>query len=179
MHFNKKSILGKYPKRFLRSINNTETISCILSSIAGLPIPSQAPIQEKYICTTNDDERRVILLSDDPHDILGEDFVNGITRISITLKRLQEEENGLIQEVSLKDSLIRDSIVNNNEQRRSLVTSEPIIGVKKVLVVRVESEDGAFKPTQSEEDLFDDIFDDDNNMVRCNLIFTFFLYQCL
>jgi hypothetical protein len=61
----------------------------------------------------------------------------------------------------LKDSLILKSIDSkNNEERRSLEATEPIIDVKKVLVVRV-----AFRPTQSEEDLFDDIFDDDKNMV--------------
>lgn len=66
----------------------------------------------------------------------------------------------------MKDSLILESFDSkNNEERRDLEVIKPIIDVKKVLVVRVVSKDGAFKPTQSEEDLFDDIFDDDNNMV--------------
>ena len=144
-------------------MKETETLTCVLSSIAGLPIPSQAQIQEKYICTT--DDKQVILLSDDPHDTLGEDFISGVTKVSISIQKESIEEERRSQ-VNLKDSLILESIDSkNNEERRSLEVIEPIINVKKVLVVRVESTDGAFKPTQSVEDLFDDIFDDDNNMV--------------
>lgn len=121
-------------------------IDCTLSLITGLSKPGEAHVEERFVCITAEDDP--ILLMDDPHDVLGRDFINGVSKVSLSI-----EENE--KQVLLRDSLIDGSL--NNDLRRSLASQAN--GVKKVLVVRVESaRDSNIKPIQSEEQLFDDIF---------------------
>lgn len=115
------------------------TIDCTLSLITGLSKPGEAHVQETFVCITSDDDP--IFLMDDPRDVIGNTFINGFSKVSLSI-----EEN--TKQVLLRDSFIDGSL--NNDHRRSLASQAN--GVKKVLVVRVVSSTNSnIKPIQSEE----------------------------
>ncbi|GFH44443.1 hypothetical protein CTEN210_00917 [Chaetoceros tenuissimus] len=148
-----KARLGEQLRKTQDEVGKT-IIDCTISLITGLVSrPGEAHVQESFVCiSTSDDDP--ILLMDDPRDVLGNDFINGVSKVSLCIE-------GSKKQVLLKESLIDGSL--NNDLRRSLASQAN--GVKKVLVVRVVSaRNSNIKPIQSEEQLFDDIFDDNNNM---------------
>jgi len=122
-------------------------------------VPPGTPIQvlnKTYTCTTEDGN--MFFFDGDSSDLFGvEGFVSGETRLSLAPSALSFDRT-----ISVEQAIADKAVVIRNqggERRRKLTTH----GTKNVLVVRVVSED--YEPTQSEDDMYNDVFSDDNNLV--------------
>ena len=132
-----------------------------MSEVHGLP-PPDSDVKEvpvKFACTTDDDDN-TLFFDSDATALLGNGFVSGVTRLALDPQVISP--GGMInvqQAIALGAVAINSNGVENTNGRRKLTT----FGTKKVLVVRVMSED--HEPSQSEAKMSNDVFYDENNLV--------------
>jgi len=158
-----------------RNHNNEE---CTVSLVNGLVPPGSPRVpHQEYVCTT--DEGDAIFFDGDPSTLLGAGFVTGETRIALAPQAMSTD--GKIRfvtgetrialasqaistdgEISVQQAMKAPGSSRNiykGNRRRKLTTT----GTKKVLVILVTN--GVDKPSQSEQDMYNDVFQDDNNLV--------------
>jgi hypothetical protein len=132
-----------------------------VSEVHGLTPPDATEVPVQFACTTDDDDN-TLFFDSDASDLLGSDFVSGVTRLALAPQAISPD--GLIN-VQQAMALGAVAIVSNdveNDRRRKLTTT----GTKRVLVVRVVSDAcDECAPNQSEAIMFNDVFDDENNLV--------------
>jgi len=127
-------------------------------------VPPGTSIQvpnETYACTTEDGN--MFFFDGDSSDLFGvEGFVSGETRLSLAPRALSSMFGG---SMSVEQAFADGAVVIRNQggDRRRKLTHKTTTGTKNVLVVRVVSED--YEPTQTEDDMYNDVFSDDNNLV--------------
>jgi hypothetical protein len=131
-----------------------------VSEVHGLTPPDTTEVPVQFACTTDDDDN-TLFFDGDASALLGKDFVSGVTRLALAPQAISPD--GLIN-VQQAMALGAATIVSNdveNDRRRKLTTT----GTKRVLVVRVVNDVRNQKPSQTEARMFNDVFDDENNLV--------------
>jgi hypothetical protein len=134
-----------------RNFNNVE---CTVSLVDGLVPPGSPQVPDQYACTT--DEGDAIFFDGDASSLLGAEFVTGETRISLAPTAMSTDGKISVEQAMKAQGSSRNIFTGN---RRKLTTT----GTKKVLVILVTN--GVDKPSQSEQDMYNDVFEDDNNLV--------------
>jgi hypothetical protein len=130
-------------------------VECTVSLVDGLVPPGSPQVPDQYACTT--DEGDAILFDGDASTLLGAGFVTGETRIALAPQAMSIDGKISVQQAMQAPGSSRNIFTGN--RRRKLTTT----GAKKVLVVLVTN--GVDKPSQSEQDMYNDVFEDDNNLV--------------
>ena len=136
--------------------SESDSVPCIVAEVHGLQVPGSDPLPMQYSCSA--DTGDVLFFDSDASMILGDDFEPGHTRLTLSMAAMTTGGLISVQEAMLNDG---SAIVSNDHERKSrrLTTT----GTKKVLVVRVT---GSHSPWQSEAQLYDDVFNDDNNLKK-------------
>lgn len=138
--------------------NLLKSVQCIVSEVQGLALPGSPEVPTQYTCTTREGD--VLFFDGDASALLHRTrFVSGETRLSLTPKTMTSD--GKIRLKKVVDNSFRGNRRNifRGNSRKKLTTN----GLKSVLVIRVVSNNHA--PSQSEAQLYDDVFADDNNLV--------------
>jgi len=130
-------------------------MECTVSLVDGLVPPGSPQVPDQYACTT--DEGDAIFFDGDPSTLLGAGFVTGETRIALAPEAMSTD--GKINVHQVVESPGSSLNIFKGNRRRKLTTT----GTKKVLVILVTN--GIEKPSQSEQDMYNDVFQDDNNLV--------------
>lgn len=161
------------PKQELKTLGS---IDCIVVEIDGLFPPSQVESSSAvshgsymnnereastYGCNS-DQDNITYFFNKDPTELLTDDFISGETMLSISKHAFASD--GLIdvdQALMPGTSSLTVFHEDLHERRRLRRT-----GVKEILVVRVTSVDGKIAPSQSEAQLINDIFQDENNLAK-------------
>ena len=88
--------------------------------------------------------------------MLGNGFVSGERRLALAPQAMSSDG-----QISLENAMISGAVAisNSGDRRRKLTRT----GTQRVLVIRVVS--NTHFPTQSEAKMYDDVFNDDNNLV--------------
>jgi len=131
-------------------------VECTVSLVDGLVPPGSPQVPHQYVCTT--DEGDAIFFDGDASTLLGAGFVTGETRIALAPQAISTDGEISVQQAVKAPGSSRN-IFNKGNRRRKLTTT----GTKKVLVILVTN--GVDKPSQSEQDMYNDVFEDDNNLV--------------
>ena len=135
-----------------RNLNNVE---CTVSLVDGF-VPAGSPqVPDQYACTT--DEGDAIFFDGDASTLLGAGFVTGETRIALAPETMSTDGKISVEQAMKAPGSSRNIFKGN--RRRKMTTT----GTKKVLVILVTN--GVDKPSQSEQDMYNDVFQDDNNLV--------------
>jgi len=131
-------------------------VECTVSLVDGL-VPQGSPqVPDQYVCTT--DEGDAIFFDGDPSTLLGAEFVTGETRIALAPQAMSTDGQISVHQQAAETPGYSRNIFRGN-RRRKLTTT----GTRKVLVILVTNE--VDKPSQSEQDMYNDVFQDDNNLV--------------
>jgi hypothetical protein len=131
-----------------------------VSEVHGLTPPDATEVPVQFACTTDDDDN-TLFFDSDASALLGSDFVSGVTRLALAPQAISPDGMINVQQAMAPGAV---AIVSNdveNDRRRKLTTT----GTKRVLVVRVVNDVRNQKPSQSEAIMFNDVFDDENNLV--------------
>ena len=135
-----------------RNFNNVE---CTVSLVDGIVPPGSPQVPDQYACTT--DEGDAIFFDGDASTLLGAGFVTGETRVKLEPPLITIDGNISVEKAMKGPGSFRNIFKGNH--RRKLTTR----GTKSVLVILVTN--GVHKPSQSEQDMHNDVFQDDNNLV--------------
>ena len=148
------------PKQLSRNLDTMATIECVVSEIDGFFPPDDDHQEETiYGCTSDDDS--TFFFNGDPISLLGESFISGETILFVSLDAFTSD--GLIDVEKAKiPGASSVTLMDDSTARRRLTKT----GMKKVLVVRVESSNGSVAPSQSEAKMANDVFEDENNLAR-------------
>ena len=130
-------------------------MECTVSEVHGIPPPGSPQVPEQYACTT--DEGDALFFDGDASALLGAGFVTGETTLALTPQAMSSDGHISVQQAMAPGAVAVSSLVGG---RRKLTTTT---GEKRVLVVRVVSND--YAPSQSEAQMSDDVFVDENNLV--------------
>ena len=136
-------------------------VECIVSEVHGLTPPDATEVPVQFACTT-DEDGNTLFFDSDATALLGNDFVSGETRLALAPQAISPDGTINVQQAMAPGAAV--TIVSNdveNDRRRKLTTT----GTKRVLVVRVVNDVRNQKPRQSEARMYDDVFEDDNNLV--------------
>ena len=137
-----------------------ETLNCTATEVHGYPEPGHPEIPVQYQCATDDGE--ALFIDGDAIAVLGDEFESGHTIMSVpSILTI----NGYINLNQAQKGAITVSNDDHSRSRRKLTR----IGTYKVLVIRVVSSD--YDVSQSEAQMYDDVFDDANNLVSANLYY--------
>jgi hypothetical protein len=131
-----------------------------VSEVHGLTPPDATEVPVQFACTT-DDDGNTLFFDSDATALLGNDFVSGETRLALAPQAISPDGTINVQQATAPGAV---TIVSNdveNDRRRKLTTT----GIKEVLVVLVVNDVRNQKPRQSEARMYDDVFEDDNNLV--------------
>jgi hypothetical protein len=131
-----------------------------VSEVHGFTPPDATEVPVQFACTTDDDDN-TLFFDSDASALLGSDFVSGVTRLALAPQAISPDGMINVQQAMAPGAV---AIVSNdveNDRRRKLTTT----GTKRVLVVRVVNDVRNQKPSQSEAIMFNDVFDDENNLV--------------
>lgn len=160
-------------KQELRTIGS---IDCTVVEIDGLFPPSNLESSSSishgshlnneredstYGCTS-DQDNITYFFNKNPTKLLTDDFISGETMLSISLHAFTSD--GLIDvDQALVPGASSLTVFHEDlHERRRLRRT----GVKEILVVRVTNLDGSIAPSQSEAQLINDIFQDENNLAK-------------
>jgi len=135
-----------------------ETLDCTVTELHGMSEPGNPDIPPQYACYPDDGD--ALFIDGDAIAVLGDQFESGHTKMSIPSSAVSI--NGHIS-LNQAQGAINVSNDHHNHSRRKLTR----IGTYKVLVIRVVSAD--YAPSQSEAQMYDDVFADANNLVSANL----------
>jgi len=148
------------PTHFNDLQRNPNKVECTASLVDGLVPPGSPQVPDQYACTT--DEGDAIFFDGDASTLLGAGFVTGETKIALASQAMSTDGKISVQQAMSPGVMaISNSI---DDRRRKLTTT----GTKKVLVILVTN--GVHKPSQSEQDMYNDVFEDDNNLVSTVLV---------
>lgn len=137
-----------------------ETLDCTVAEVHGMPEPGRPDIPVQYVCSTDDGE--TLFIDGDAIAVLGDQFESGHTRMSVPSSAVSI--NGYIS-LDQAQGAIAVSNDDHSHSRRKLTR----VGTYKVLVIRVVS--SAYAPSQSEAQMYDDVFADTNNLVStCSVV---------
>ena len=131
-----------------------------MSEVHGLTPPDTTEVPVQFACTTDDDDN-TLFFDGDASALLGKDFMSSVTRLALAPQAISPD--GMInvqQAMAPGAATIVSNDVENNRKRKLTTT-----GTKRVLVVRVVNDVRNQKPSQSEARMFNDVFDDENNLV--------------
>jgi len=131
-------------------------VECTVSLVDGLVPPGSPQVPDQYACTTDEGDA-VLFFDGDASTLFGAGFVTGETRIALTPQAMSTDGKISVQQAMKAPGSSRNIFKGN--RRRKLTTT----GTKKVLVILVTN--GVDKPSQSEQDMYNDVFRDDNNLV--------------
>ena len=134
-----------------------ETIDCTVVEVHGLPEPGLPEIPLQYQCTTV--AGQALFIDGDAIAVLGDEFESGHTRMSVPSSAVSI--NGHIS-LDRAQGAITVSNDDHGHGRRKLTR----IGTYSVLVIRVVS--SSYAPSQSEAQMYDDVFNDENNLVSAH-----------
>jgi len=137
---------------------NINFIECEVSKVHGLAVPGSPEVAEQYACTT--DEGGSLFFDSDASELLGAGFVSGDARLALAPQVISDSGSINIQRAMIPGLVAISAGSNDGVNRKSKVAA---IGNKQLLVIRVVSND--YEPAQSEAQLYDDVFGDDNNLV--------------
>jgi len=135
-----------------------ETLDCTVAEVHGMAEPGHPDIPMQYACTTDDGD--ALFIDGDAIAVLGDQFESGHTRMAVPSSAVSI--NGHIS-LDQGQGAITVSNDDHSHSRRKLTK----IGTYKVLVIRVVS--STYDVTQSEAQMYDDVFADENNLVSANL----------
>jgi hypothetical protein len=131
-------------------------IQCTVAEVHGLSPPGMHPVHKKYSCSKDDDDGTILFFDNDASPLLGHDFEPGHTKMKISSSAISS--NGII---SVDQAMRPGTALISNSHERRLSTRQA--GTKTVLVVRIVDKFGN-KPAQNETRLYDDWFNDSNNL---------------
>jgi len=117
--------------------------------------------ESTYGCTS-DLDNITYFFNKNPTKLLTDDFISGETMLSISLHAFTSDglidvDQALVPGASSL-TVFHDDLHERRRLRRN--------GVKEILVVRVTSLDGSIAPSQSEAQLVNDFFQDENNLAK-------------
>ena len=136
------------------------TLECVVSEIDGFFPPDDGHREETiYGCTSDDDS--TFFFNEDPLSLFGESFISGETILSVSLDAFTSDGLIDVEKASIPGAS-SVTLMDDSSARRRLTKT----GMKTVLVIRVESSDGSIAPSQSEAKMANDVFEDENNLVR-------------
>jgi len=130
-------------------------VQCTVSEVHGIPPPGSPQVPEQYACTT--DESDDLFFDGDASALLGAGFVTGETTLVLAPKAMASDRHICVQRAMVPGAAAVSNPIAGG--RRKLTTT----GNKSVLVIRVVSND--YAPSQSEAQMSDDVFVDENNLV--------------
>ena len=137
---------------------NDETLDCTVVEVHGFPEPDHPGTPPQYQCAN--DAGEALFIDGDVIAVLGDQFESGHTTMSVPSSAVSI--NGHIS-LDQAQGAITVSNDDHSHSRRKLTR----IGTYKVLVIRVVSSD--YDVSQSEAQMYDDVFADANNLVSANL----------
>ena len=134
---------------------NLDIVECDVSEVHGLTLPGSPLVPVQYACTT--DEGDAFFFDGDVSNLLQSKSIASQTRIAFPQSTVGSNGKISAQKAMTLGAAPRNMLTENRQ--RKLTTT----GQKDVLVILVVSDDDA--PTQSEATMFNDVFEDDNNLV--------------
>jgi len=137
-----------------------ETLDCTVAEVHGLPEPGHPDVPVQYQCATDDGD--TLFIDGDAIAVLGDEFESGHTRMSVPSSAVSI--NGRIN-LNQAQGAITVSNDDDSHSRRKLTR----IGTYSVLVIRVVS--STYDLDQTEADMYNDVFADENNLVSANLCY--------
>ena len=132
-------------------------VECTVSEIYGLAPLGTPPVipSETYVCTT--DAGSALFFDGDVSALLGEGYVPGETKLSLVPNTISSDGRLSVQQAMDAGAVVVNS--RGDDRGRKLTTT----GTKLVLVILVTN--GVDKPSQSEQDMYNAVFEDANNLV--------------
>jgi hypothetical protein len=157
-----KKLRNSSKQQSSRQLDDEVTIECVVSEIDGLFPPEEGDREESIYGCASDEDDSMYFFNDDPTILLGENFTSGETLLSVSLDAFTSEGLIDVEQASMQASTTVTLLDENSTRRRRLTST----GIKKVLVIRVESSNGSVSPFQSEAQMANDVFEDENNLAK-------------
>ena len=150
-----KNLIGlKHLKEHQTNLNNVE---CTVSLVDGIVPPGSPQVIDEYACTTDEGDA-IVFFDGDASTLIDAGFVIGETRIALAPQAMSSDGKISMQQ-AMKKAPESSRNIFEEDGRRKLTTT----GTKSVLVILVTN--GVDKPSQSEQQMYNDVFQDENNLV--------------
>lgn len=157
-----KTLRNSSKQQSSRQLDSEVNIECVVSEIDGLFPPEEGDREESIYGCASDEDDSMYFFNGDPTALLGENVINGETLLSVSLDAFTSDGLIDVEKASIPGASTVTLLDDNSTRRRRLTST----GIKKVLVIRVESSDGSIAPFQSEAQMANDVFEDENNLAK-------------